>query len=129
MRRKRKRSSGSSRSFYSAPFSSKDALRPLVHKHFHSHGRPFRTAFRYSKLADYFSAKITSAGTDTATGLPSCVAGLNFQRFCTILQAASSRRGLPLEPVTAHSVTFPSAAIVYLIPTLPCSCRRIETGG
>src|SRR5438132_14042429 len=78
---------------------------------------------------DHFSAKITSAGSETDTGLPSSVAGLNFQRFFTIVQAASSRRGLPLVVVTAHSLTVPSVPMVYLIATLPCSCKRIDTGG
>src|SRR5438094_669444 len=121
-------SSRSSRSLYSAPFFNKDAscVRQCTNSHaVRCHRRPLEAAFRL----DHFSAKITSAGSETDTGLPSSVAGLNFQRFFTIVQAASSRRGLPLVVVTAHSLTVPSVPMVYLIATLPCSCKRIDTGG
>ena len=60
---------------------------------------------------------------------PSFVAGLNFQRPCTIAQAASSSTGLPLDLVTSQSPTEPSSLTRYLTTAVPCSCRRIESSG
>jgi hypothetical protein len=43
------------------------------------------------------------------TGLPFSVAGLYFQRFFTIAQAAPSSRPLPLDCTTVHSLTEPDS--------------------
>ena len=80
---------------------------------------------RFLILSGYFSWNTTFAVCWVATGLPSCVAGLYFQRLFTIVQAASSRRGLPLEVATAHSLTDPFGSMTNLMATVPCSCRRI----
>src|SRR4030095_10044217 len=80
-------------------------------------------------LETHLSWNTTFAVVFCATGLPSCVAGLYFQRFLTMVQAASFRRGFPLVVVTAHSSTVPSGLITTLIATVPCSCRRIEIAG
>src|SRR5205807_5798176 len=104
--------------------------RPLVHTLQTHHRRPLRQHSGSNfTTKPYLSWKITSATRYSATGLPACVAGLNFQRLFTIVQAASSSRDLPLGVVTAHSLTVPSSFTRYLIETLPCSCRRMDTGG
>ena len=77
----------------------------------------------------YLSWNTTFAVVFCATGFPSCVAGLYFQRFLTMVQAASSRRGFPLDVETAHSSTLPSGLITNLIATVPCSCKRMEIAG
>src|SRR5262245_62914387 len=77
----------------------------------------------------HLSWNTTFAVVFCATGLPSCVAGLYFQRFLTMVQAASSRRAFPLVVVTAHSLTLPSGLITNRIATVPCSCKLIVMSG